>query len=317
MKRFFTSIFFVLIAFAVNAQIVISEHPAMSLDGEIPAGNYSGITYIGNHLYAVVDDKASRDGFYVWSIDIDSVTGRILQVQNLGFRHHGLPNRDAEACTYLPERQTVLVSGEADNSLVEYTMEGQATGRRTANLLADAKGNAGLEALTFDERHQMIWTMEEGSGTRQVRAIGLNTDLQEQVRGTYLLDAPTAKKKSGQHVHGVSAVCALNDEVGTLLILEREVYIPKNKVGSWCTCKLYAYPTSAFSVVPSCDKDDARLLWTTTTRMTLFQRNFANYEGMCLGPRLVDGSQVLLLIADSQNRYAGYLKDYLKVLILK
>ena len=315
MKRIFASILFVFIAFAVNSQTIVDEHPAVALGGDILAGNYSGITRIEDNLYAVVDDKAPQDGFYVWQIDIDSLTGKIQQVQNLGFRHDGQPNRDAEGCAFLPERQTIVISGEADNGLVEYTLEGKVFSQMMSTLLPGAAANAGLEALTYDSLHQRLWTMEEGSGKQQVRVIGLNTDLQVEDLGFYLMDMPSTSKKGGQHVHGVSALCALSDEAGTLLVLEREAYIPKNKIGAWCKVKLYAVPAASL-LVPSCDKDDARLIWTTTTRMNLFQQNFANYEGMCLGPKLADGRQTLLLLSDSQNRYAGFLKDYLKVLIL-
>jgi hypothetical protein len=55
------------------------------------------------------------------------------------------------------------------------------------------------------------------------------------------------------------------------------------------------------------------------TRLTPVQYNLANYEGMCLGIRLNDGTQTLLLVNDSQ---AGFgkgpikLKDYIKVVKL-
>ena len=51
----------------------------------------------------------------------------------------------------------------------------------------------------------------------------------------------------------------------------------------------------------------------------LGKKNFANYEGMCLGPKLADGRQTLLLIADSQNRagkFLFHLKDYIKVVLI-
>ena len=40
---------------------------------------------------------------------------------------------------------------------------------------------------------------------------------------------------------------------------------------------------------------------------------------MCLGPKLANGRQTILLIADSQNRTGNaffHLKDYIKVLLL-
>ena len=48
-----------------------------------------------------------------------------------------------------------------------------------------------------------------------------------------------------------------------------------------------------------------------TTAVGLLDLSIANYEGMCLGPRLHDGRQVVVLTADSQNQYAGILPDWL------
>ena len=81
---------------------------------DIPAGNYSSITPIGNDRYAVVSDK-SDDGFFVFHIDIDTVSGRILSVSNEGFRASGKPNRDQEGIAYQPYTHTLFISGEADN----------------------------------------------------------------------------------------------------------------------------------------------------------------------------------------------------------
>ena len=53
------------------------------------------------------------------------------------------------------------------------------------------------------------------------------------------------------------------------------------------------------------------------TRLSLFCYRLANYEGMCLGPRLKDGSRVLLLVSDSQNQYGGVLKDYFRTVVIR
>ena len=61
-------------------------------------------------------------------------------------------------------------------------------------------------------------------------------------------------------------------------------------------------------------------LFTFSTGIRLLgKKNFANYEGMCLGPKLADGRQTLLLVADSQNRAGNslyHLKDYIKVIVI-
>ena len=45
--------------------------------------------------------------------------------------------------------------------------------------------------------------------------------------------------------------------------------------------------------------------------------SFANYEGMCLGPKLKNGDQVVILLSDSQDQYAGVLKDWFKTVVVR
>ena len=55
-----------------------------------------------------------------------------------------------------------------------------------------------------------------------------------------------------------------------------------------------------------------------TTRLNLLRMNFANYEGMCPGPRLADGRQTLLLIDDTQAGAGNSLfrlSEHLKVIV--
>lgn len=44
--------------------------------------------------------------------------------------------------------------------------------------------------------------------------------------------------------------------------------------------------------------------------------SFANYEGICVGPKLADGRQLLILISDSQNQYRGVLRDWFKTIVM-
>ena len=53
------------------------------------------------------------------------------------------------------------------------------------------------------------------------------------------------------------------------------------------------------------------------TRLNLLARSLANYEGMCLGPRLADGRRVVVMIADSQSQYKGILKDWLRTICIE
>ena len=115
--------------------------------------------------------------------------------------------------------------------------------------------------------------------------------------------------------HGAShndLICCSGDlgsAYAGLLVLEREAFIPEEKFGAWANCKLYHFSPDA--EVPK------HLVHEWKTDISLFHQDFANYEGMCLGPRLADGSQVILLVADSQHRYMGVLSDWFKTLVVR
>jgi hypothetical protein len=112
MKKYIC-LYFLLISFAAQtfAQqktvTLVSENEQKSFAESIPAGNYSGICHLDSNRYVVVSDKSPKDGFFVFSIDIDSVSGDILNVQNLGFRSAEADNRDGEGIAYLPNTKTM------------------------------------------------------------------------------------------------------------------------------------------------------------------------------------------------------------------
>lgn len=138
----------------------------------------------------------------------------------------------------------------------------------------------------------------------------------------YQMDQPSTHKKADIYVMGVSELCALPD--GQLLVLEREAFIPKIKIGAFCKCKLYLINplnSEEFSMNEKFSSDTPflkkRLLTEWKTGLSLSKRSFANYEGMCLGPKLKDGSQIIILLSDSQDQYAGVLKDWFKTIVIR
>ena len=267
----------------------------------MPPGNYSGIAPLGNDRFAVVSDKTPEDGFYVFHILTDTVRGRITEVGNEGFRSSGLPNRDMEGICYRPSTNTVFISGEKDNEVFEYTLEGQRTGRRLEmpEMFKRADHNYGLESLTYDaERHLFYTTTEhplKGDSLLRIQTFG--DDLKPLYQYFYRPDAPISRK----HFYGVSELCALDD--GRLLVLERQIRVPRLKLGASTIIRIYeVYPAEGQFL-------EKRLVKEFRTHMNLFSRRFANYEGLCwLSPRL------LLMVADSQNRYKGFLRDWFLLL---
>lgn len=288
---------------AAHSQRITGEWPAVKLDAYVPAGNYSGLCPVGEGRYAVVDDKSATDGFYLWRLSLDG-RGRIDSLQNLGFRSGALPNRDAEDICLLPPRGTLLICGEADNCVREYRLDGTPTGRVSACLLPDSHANSGLEGLCWDAAARAVWAAEENGGRDTCRLLRLDTCLRLTATLLYPLDAPQRAGRSPRwYAHGVSAVLSAHD--GQLLVLEREVYVPKRKIGARVFHKLFLLQPATMH---------KRLLWQHTTRLNLTARSWANYEGMAWGDEHPDGTRDLLLLSDSQNRYGGVLHDRLKVL---
>ena len=220
---------------------------------------------------------------------------------------------------------------------------------------SDFYSNYNFESLAFDSVHQYLWTIPESTlrkdGQPATPQNGLANRLRlmrldwgkmkenrnkeeysEQVSSkkdsrymtpyAYQMDQPSTHKKADIYVMGVSELCALPD--GQLLVLEREAFIPKIKIGAFCKCKLYQINplnSEEFSMKENFSSDTPflkkRLLAEWKTGLSLSKRSFANYEGMCLGPKLEDGSQVVILLSDSQDQYAGVLKDWFKTIVIR
>ena len=220
---------------------------------------------------------------------------------------------------------------------------------------SDFYPNYNFESLAFDSVRQYLWTIPESTlrkdGQPATPQNGLANQLRlmrldwgkmkenrnkegysEQVSSkkdsrymmtyAYQMDQPSTHKKADIYVMGVSELCALPD--GQLLVLEREAFIPKIKIGAFCKCKLYLINplnSEEFSMKEKFSSDTPflkkRLLTEWKTGLSLSKRSFANYEGMCLGPKLEDGSQVVILLSDSQDQYAGVLKDWFKTIVIR
>lgn len=292
----------------------------------VPAGNYSGITWLGDERYAIVNDKSATAGFYLMTIRTDSITGDIIEVRADSFMTCGLPNRDEEGICYVPQTNTVFVSGEGDGQILEYSMDGQLTGRKLTipDVFATAYGNSGFEALTYNANTHRFWTTSENTleadGEKpsikkkipnMLRLQSFGDDLQPAELYWYKTDSTAVKRKKGSSTLGVSGMVALDN--GNVIILEREIRRTSKRIGSFVHVKLYLVNPSQQQPGELLQK---QLLTEFRTRINVTRRSFANYEGICAGPKLEDGRLVLLLVADSQNQYKGWLKDWFKTIVI-
>ena len=292
----------------------------------VPAGNYSGITWMGGNRYAVANDKSPTTGFYQMTIDIDSIVGDILSVRLDTFLTCGQPTRDEEGICYMPQNQTVFVSGEKDQEIIEFDLQGQLTGRKLniPEIFKTNYPNRGFEALTYQQKTHRFWTTSENTLQadgeeptiekkikNHLRFQSFGDDLQPKEQYWYVTDSAIVKKRKGTSIMGVGGLAALED--GQIVVLERELYFPKKQIGSYCLVKLYVVNPSQHQPGEQLKKT---LLTQFRTKVSLTRRNFANYEGICVGPKLADGRQLLILVCDSQNQYRGVLRDWFKPIIL-
>lgn len=332
-------IFVLCFPFTVFAQVprlvrVNSQH---YFQRTVPKGNYSGLTWLDGDHYAVVSDKASESGFFVFRIQVDTVSGDIKDIVNEGFRSSGEMNKDEEGIAFFPKDSTLWISREADNTVLEYGLNGKQTGRRLSipSVFSTATPAYSFEALTYNAHTHRFWTTSEST----LRPDGKQADAKNQVKNrlrfqsfddsfvakeqyAYLMDAPDNHSSAANYAMGVAAMAALDN--GCLLVLEREFLVTPSKFGSYVANKIYCVdPIQSMTISQDKVLDTGSpymkkvLIATWKTSLSLFHQNLANYEGMCLGPRLMDGSQVIVLCADSQDQYGGVLRDLFRTVVIR
>lgn len=317
----------------------------------IPAADYSGIASLGAGRYALISDK--QDGYYPFALCLSSRNGRVMQAERGGLLSgahgtggadkKGVAGRDAEGIAYEPRARSLYISGENDQRILEYDLQGQPTGRemQVPDMMRREAvyGNLGFEALAYDSCGHRFWTMTEsclkadghpaGPECRVknlLRLQAFDDEGRAEKQYAYEMELPQARKTGRHYVFGVSALTALPD--GKLLVMEREVYIASRYMGSWAKVNIFVVDPKQTSSLPSGETtaEEARKyvlrkhkLVSFRTRLTPVSNRLANYEGMCTGPRLDDGRLTVLLVSDSQGgagKGSIRLQDYLKVLVL-
>lgn len=302
--------------------IRLTEMPQTRLN--IPAGQYSGISYIKGNQFVAVDDKAGGGGIQSFVVQVDSAgnLGMVLATA-LPTNASGEKDLDNEDLVFVKERNSIFVASEATQTIREYQLSGKATGVSLAVPeafgLARIVPNRGFEALAYNAVTGLFWTTTElplqADSLYRFQSFSAET-LEPARQYLYAADAPSVAPETAAtaraYVFGIPALTALDD--GRLLVMEREVYVPQGGLsalfsGSFSTTSLYEVDPQRCTA-PVLEK---KLL----LRFSTGALNLADFEGMCLGPVLPDGSQVLLLVADSQGGMNGLVGEYLKVVKLQ
>ena len=291
---------------------------------DIDAGEYSGITHISGNRYAVVDDKRKGGGIVFFSIPLDAYgnVGTVrIQVAEGTVQATGKA-RDCEGIAFDRAAGTLYVSSE-DQEIRGYDLAGKGTGkafRIPKDLgIKNIASNRGFEALTYDEATGLFWTTTESPMVqdtflpRILRLQSFTADGAPADRYFYQTGEPLKSSKgTTAYVFGVPAMAALDD--GRLLVLEREVYVPNG--GIWDKLQKAFTAMDLYLVDPV--HDTAGIL--RKSLLCSFKTgalDLANFEGMCLGPTLPDGTRTLVLIADSQKGSGGLTNEYVKVILVR
>jgi hypothetical protein len=298
----------------------------------IPPGNYSGITRINDTLYAVVNDKEKTDGFHLFTVNINLKNGKIKHVSDKMVGSQTPASHDMEGICYRSSSNSLFISDETSQRILEYSLDGIPTGNELKIPeiygIGQIQSNRGFEALTYNPSTGHFWTATESALKRDadsdpllVHLQSFGDDLQPDGHFLYRLDPPrknrTARTKF--YAHGLPSLIAMDD--GSIIVMERSLYSPSKLIGSFVEIKLYRITPQAFEAA---GKDatkvvDKQLVTSFRTHIRIGKINYANYEGMCIGPKLNDWRSTIILINDSQNRMGNWLcrlKDYLKVIIL-
>ena len=290
----------------------------------IDSGEFSGITHISGNRYAVVDDNLKGGGIVFFSIPIsqDGTVGRVVTQLADGTANATGKAQDCEGIAYVPSTGTLFVSTE-NQEIREYDLSGRATGnalRIPKDMgTTQIQANRGFEALTYNDATGLFWTTTESPLKKDtflpriLRLQSFGNDGEPAGRYFYQTGEPLKSSKgTTAYVFGIPALTALDD--GRLLVLEREVYVPNG--GFWDKFSDSFTKMDLFLVDPV--HDTAGIL--RKTLLCSFRTgalDLANFEGMCLGPTLSDGTRCLLLIADSENGSGGLTNEYVKVILLR
>ena len=310
-------------------------------------GEYSGITPLPDGRYALVHNGAKGGGIYLADIAFSEGHVTSASIGAAPGTTDAIEVRDPEGITYMPSSNTLWVSGEKDQKILEYDLQGYPTGRSMAVpsdfLPSELSTGNGFESLSYAAASDLMWTVTEeplkrdfdwfpaGEGRRMLRLLAFDGQSLEAVRERfYAMDAPLYTPSSGDtYIHGVAELLAMDD--GTLLVLEREVYVPGyNTSDKSSMLSMIAKAVSRVKLYltdPGSSKEALLSKVLVASFYTAFpgplsllmgaDPQLANFEGMCLGP-VVDSHPTVLLVNDSEkgkgNSYAR-LQDYLKVML--
>ena len=281
-----------------------------------------GITYAGNGQFYILQDhdSSNKSRVYPTTININPSSGAISSCSwNTTTAFRPGTNGDSEGIAYDPGSGCVWISDEATPTIKEFLTSGMAQRSAPVPTIQQTykRANKSLESLTISGDGLTMWTANEealtcdgeaSQGDSSVRTIvrlvrftrsTLQSAWTASGQWAYRCDPCRPSLVSSYKQSGLSGLCALPD--GSLLTLEREV-----STSTWGRCRIYRIPATEF--IPAKDVSGIPALANASytrvgTELLLDfegggRKEIIVYEGICLGPRLADGSLSVILVSD-------------------
>ncbi len=301
--------------------------PGLQSGEEAPPG-LSGLTRVGGDMYFSVCDKNGM--LHQMTIRVDRASGAVTGcVFMTAVKLEGKGKQDFESVAWDDANRMVWAGNEHDGSICAFL---PTTGKQVKTLDVPAvydafRYNRSFESLSIRANGLEMWTCNEDAlcrsdavnkigplvddGPRTTRERGSTVRIQKFARATpqadwkpagqwaYLTDPIGGKNFANKARNGVAEMCCLDD--GTVLVLEREMSV---KGGGFLPvpsfrCRIYQLDFSNATDVSEFSSLNGASFKPVGKKLVFAQNTgFAMYEGMCLGPRLADGSQSLLMISD-------------------
>jgi len=291
----------------VSAEIISEADRLPQPDG------LSGITRVDDSNYLVVDDSDGK--MFSVRAAMDRKTGEIgkLVVSN-EVRLAGVV--DGEGVAYDPLRKTVWAADEKKSRISEHDLK---SGKRLSEVkmpphFVRARLDVEIESLAISPDGLTMWTATEeaveGDGGKATKESGTVVRLQRFSRKTgkepwtasgqfaYAVDPMAGGPYRKLARSGLSDLCVL--PTGEMVALEREFSVK----GFFPTFRLRLYRVDLTSAtdVSGIERLEGQRFKAAGKKMLLdADTGFAMYEGVCVGPRLADGTQTLLLISDGDG----------------
>jgi len=288
------------------------------------AEQISGVTWAGGSLYYAVDDNDNK--LYPLTLDINGA-GELAQTNiTIGT---GVPVQgasDMEGCAWDPASRLLWISDETGPTIRKID---PATGEPLGSVAVPAVhrqyyGNFSFEALTISGDGLTMWTANEEAlkcdGEKSSKTEGSLVRLTRFSRKTvsdkwesagqwaYLTQPvgsdPWVYNNETKTRSGVAGMVALPD--GRLLVLERNLWGDNFWDATFYT-RIYLVDGTSESGGKATDVSGMASLkdaeYERVKKTALFNKEvgWVNYEGICLGPRLDDGSLILVLVSDAGN----------------